>query len=152
MAPLACLVMLLLFARSGLYRDRAQRPGFATVISSLVQVTVVILLYALIEGADFSSYYIFYGSLFFALLYVSFLRWVVRAGERHAAARGGVPPPRGAGGLRGQHRRRLPRAVATARRSSRSASSRSGRGRPTGLRDFGSLECSSATSTRSTRC
>ena len=25
--PLAGLVMLLLFARSGLYRDRAQRPG-----------------------------------------------------------------------------------------------------------------------------
>ena len=73
-APLACLVMLLLFARSGLYRDRAQRPGFATVISSLFQVTVVILLYAVIEGFEFSSYYIFYGTLFFALVYVSLLR------------------------------------------------------------------------------
>jgi exopolysaccharide biosynthesis polyprenyl glycosylphosphotransferase len=75
-APLACLVMLLLFARSGLYRDRPQRPGVATVISSLFQVTLVILVYAVIEGATFSSYYIFYGSLFFALLYVSSLRWV----------------------------------------------------------------------------
>jgi len=75
-APLACLVMLLLFARSGLYRDRGQRPGFATVISSLFQVTVVVLIYALIEGHEFSSYYIFYGSLFFALVYVSALRWV----------------------------------------------------------------------------
>ena len=28
-APLACLVTLLLFARSGLYGDRAARPGFA---------------------------------------------------------------------------------------------------------------------------
>ncbi|MGI9081723.1 MAG: sugar transferase [Thermoleophilaceae bacterium] len=74
-APLACLVMLLLFARSGLYRERVQRPGLATVISSLVQVTVVIALYAVIEGAEFSSYYIFYGSLFFALVYVSSLRW-----------------------------------------------------------------------------
>lgn len=74
-APLACLVMLLLFARSGLYRDRGQRPGFATVISSLFQVTVVILIYALIEGHRFSSYYIFYGSLFFAIVYVSSLRW-----------------------------------------------------------------------------
>jgi exopolysaccharide biosynthesis polyprenyl glycosylphosphotransferase len=74
-APLACLVMLLLFARSGLYRDRAQRPGFATVISSLFQVTVVIMLYAVTEGYDFNSYYIFYGSLFFALVYVSALRW-----------------------------------------------------------------------------
>jgi exopolysaccharide biosynthesis polyprenyl glycosylphosphotransferase len=75
-APLACLVMLLLFARSGLYRDRGQRPGFATVISSLCQVTLVIFVYAVIEGHQFSSYYIFYGSLFFALVYVSALRWV----------------------------------------------------------------------------
>ena len=79
-APLACLVMLLLFARSGLYRDRPQRPGFATVISSLVQVTVVIALYAVIEGFEFSSYYIFYGSLFFALIYVSSLRWMFERG------------------------------------------------------------------------
>ena len=82
-APLACLVMLLLFARSGLYRDRPQRPGFATVISSLFQVTVVIALYAVIEGFEFSSYYIFYGSLFFALIYVSSFRWVFE----HASGR-----------------------------------------------------------------
>ena len=75
-APLACLVMLLLFARSGLYRDRPQRPGFATLISSLFQTTLVVLLYALIEGFTFSSYYIFYGTLFFALLYISSLRWI----------------------------------------------------------------------------
>jgi exopolysaccharide biosynthesis polyprenyl glycosylphosphotransferase len=74
-APLACLVMLLLFARSGLYRDRGQRPGFATVISGLFQVTLIVLLYAVIEGHDFSSYYIFYGTLFFALVYVSAFRW-----------------------------------------------------------------------------
>ncbi|HEY6780460.1 MAG TPA: sugar transferase [Thermoleophilaceae bacterium] len=74
-APLACLVMLLLFARSGLYRDRAQRPGLSRVMASLFQVTVVILIYAEIEGQDFSSYYIFYSSLLFALLWVSGLRW-----------------------------------------------------------------------------
>ena len=74
-APLACLVMLLLFARSDLYRDRAQRPGFSRVISSLFQVTLVILIYAEIQGEEFQSYYIFYGSLFFALVYVSALRW-----------------------------------------------------------------------------
>jgi FlaA1/EpsC-like NDP-sugar epimerase len=74
-APLAGLVMLLLFARSGLYRDRAQRPGFSRVIASLFQVTLVVLVYAEIEGEPFQSYYIFYGSLFFALLYVSLLRW-----------------------------------------------------------------------------
>ncbi len=88
-APLACLVMLLLFARSGLYRDRPQRPGFATVISSLFQVTVVIALYAVIEGFEFSSYYIFYGSLFFALIYVSSFRWVFeRASGRLLRAAG----------------------------------------------------------------
>jgi exopolysaccharide biosynthesis polyprenyl glycosylphosphotransferase len=74
-APLACLVMLLLFARSGLYRDRALRPGFSRVISSLFQVTLVVLIYAEIEGEQFQSYYIFYGALFFALIYVSALRW-----------------------------------------------------------------------------
>ncbi len=74
-APLACLVMLLLFARSGLYRDRAQRPGFTKVIASLFEVTVVVLLYAIVEGYDFNSYWIFYGSLFFALIYVSAFRW-----------------------------------------------------------------------------
>jgi exopolysaccharide biosynthesis polyprenyl glycosylphosphotransferase len=75
-APLACLVMLLLFARSGLYRDRAERPGFSKVIAGLFQVTIVILIYAEIEGEHFSSYYIFYGSLFFALLYVSAFRFL----------------------------------------------------------------------------
>jgi len=74
-APLACLVMLLLFARSGLYRDRGLRPGFATVISGLFQVTLIVLAFAVIEGHDFTSYYIFYGSLFFALVYVSAFRW-----------------------------------------------------------------------------
>jgi exopolysaccharide biosynthesis polyprenyl glycosylphosphotransferase len=74
-APLACLVMLLLFARSGLYRDRAQRPGVTRVMASLFQVTLVILLFAVIEGERFTSFYIFYASLFFALLWVSGLRW-----------------------------------------------------------------------------
>jgi exopolysaccharide biosynthesis polyprenyl glycosylphosphotransferase len=73
--PLGGLVMLLLFARSGLYRDRSQRPGFSRVIASLFQVTLVVLIYAEIEGEPFQSYYIFYGSLFFALLYVSGFRW-----------------------------------------------------------------------------
>jgi exopolysaccharide biosynthesis polyprenyl glycosylphosphotransferase len=74
--PLGALVMLLLFARSGLYRERAQRPGSARVIASLFQVTLVVLIYATIEGENFQSYYIFYGSLFFALIFVSSLRWL----------------------------------------------------------------------------
>ncbi len=74
-APLAILVTLLLFARSRLYADRALRPGFATVVSSLLQVTVVILIYALAEGESYASYYIFWGTLTFALFYVSAFRW-----------------------------------------------------------------------------
>src|SRR4051794_41050658 len=73
--PLAALVTLLLFARSGLYRDRPLRPGFSNVIAALFQVTVVILIYARIQGQHFESYYIFYGSLFFALIYVAGFRW-----------------------------------------------------------------------------
>ncbi|HEY2602847.1 MAG TPA: sugar transferase [Thermoleophilaceae bacterium] len=74
-APLACLVTILLFARSRLYGPRAIRPGFARVIGSLFEVTIVSAIYAIIEGGHFNSYYIFYGSLFFALIYVSALRW-----------------------------------------------------------------------------
>ncbi len=74
-APLAALVTLLLFARSGLYGDRAVRPGFTRIVASLFQVAVILFVYALVEGIDFSSYYVFYGSLFFALFYVSAFRW-----------------------------------------------------------------------------
>ncbi len=44
-------------------------------IGSLFQVMIVSLIYGVVEGGHFSSYYIFYGSLFFALIYVSALRW-----------------------------------------------------------------------------
>ena len=37
---------------------------------------LVVLIYAEIEGHEFNSYYIFYGSLVFALVYVSAARWV----------------------------------------------------------------------------
>ncbi len=152
-APLACLVMVLLFARSGLYRDRAQRPGFAKVIRSLFEVVLVILIYAEIEGQAFKSYYIFYGTLFFALVYVSSTRWVFErvsgfvlraAGYRRRAVlvgsgaehRGGVRrAPREqddrALRLRGPHA--VAEAERTARLPRRSTSS-------------------SGTSTRSTRC
>src|SRR3954466_2370680 len=74
-APLACLVTVLLFARSRMYGDRPVRPGFAGIVGSLCQVTAVIFLYAIIQGQHFSSYYIFYGTLFFAIAYVSVFRW-----------------------------------------------------------------------------
>src|SRR3989440_325845 len=74
-APLACLVTVLLFARSRMYGDRPVRPGFTGIVGSLCQVTAVIFLFAIIQGQHFSSYYIFYGTLFFAIAYVSAARW-----------------------------------------------------------------------------
>src|SRR5205085_1229406 len=76
-APLAILVALLLFARSDLYAERAVRPGLTRVIASLFQGTVVVLAFALVKGEHYSSYYIFYGSMLFALVYVSRFRWLV---------------------------------------------------------------------------
>src|SRR3954453_21937025 len=72
----AYLVTALLFARSGLYAERAQRPGIARIVSSLFQVTLVSLAYALVSGSDqYSSYYIFYGTLVFAVIIIGSARW-----------------------------------------------------------------------------
>jgi exopolysaccharide biosynthesis polyprenyl glycosylphosphotransferase len=73
--PFAFLVASLLFARSGLYADRAVRPGLTRIVASLFQTTVVALVFALVNGEEFSSYYIFYGTLFFAVAYVSTARF-----------------------------------------------------------------------------
>src|SRR5215204_744617 len=72
----AYLVTALLFARSGLYAERSQRPGLPRIVSSLFQVTVVALIFALVNGEQYSSYYIFYGTLCFAIAYVSTSRWL----------------------------------------------------------------------------
>src|SRR4051794_40236939 len=71
----AFLVMVLLFARSNLYAERAQRPGIARIVSALFQVTLVSLIFALVNNQDYSSYYIFYGTLFFAVILVGSARW-----------------------------------------------------------------------------
>ena len=71
----AYLVTALLFARSGLYAERAQRPGLPKIVTSLFQVTVVALIYAVVNGEQYSSYYIFYGTLFFSIVYVGSIRW-----------------------------------------------------------------------------
>jgi exopolysaccharide biosynthesis polyprenyl glycosylphosphotransferase len=71
----AYLLTVLLFARSQLYADRPVRPGFSRIIASLFQVTFVALVFALINGEEFQSYYIFYGSLFFVAVYVTSLRF-----------------------------------------------------------------------------
>src|SRR5262249_41029245 len=73
---LAFLVTALLFARSGLYAGRAERPGLVRIASSLFQTTVVIGLFAIVNGEEFSSYYIFYGTLLFAVAFVSLLRFL----------------------------------------------------------------------------
>src|SRR5437764_8930847 len=70
----AYLLTALLFARSGLYSERAQRPGLSRIVASLFQVAAVALVFAVVSGEHFRSYYLFYGSLGFALLYVSSLR------------------------------------------------------------------------------
>ena len=75
-AAFACLVTVLLFARGGLYAARAERPGMTRIVASLFQVCLVALAFALINGERFSSYYVFYGSLFFAVLYISSLRYL----------------------------------------------------------------------------
>jgi exopolysaccharide biosynthesis polyprenyl glycosylphosphotransferase len=70
----AYLLTALLFARSGLYAERAQRPGLSRIVGSLFQVAVVALIFAVVSGEHFSSYYLFYGSLAFAIFYIASLR------------------------------------------------------------------------------
>jgi len=70
----AFLLTVLLFARSGLYSARGERPGLSRIVSSLAQVSFVALIYATASGSQFSSYYIFYGSLFFAVIFIALLR------------------------------------------------------------------------------
>jgi exopolysaccharide biosynthesis polyprenyl glycosylphosphotransferase len=70
----AYLLTVLMFARVDLYADRARRPGLPKIVSALFFATVLGALFALATGNHFSSYYIFYGSLFFGVLYISALR------------------------------------------------------------------------------
>src|SRR5262249_49543906 len=68
------LLTVLLFANSHLYAERALRPGLPRIVGSLFEVAVVALIFAVVNGEHFSSYYLFYGSLAFAILYVASLR------------------------------------------------------------------------------
>ncbi|HUH80517.1 MAG TPA: sugar transferase [Solirubrobacteraceae bacterium] len=72
--PFAYLLTALLFARSGLYAERAQRPGLPRIVGSLFQVAFVALIFAVVNGEHFSSYYLFWSSLLFAIVYVSAAR------------------------------------------------------------------------------
>jgi exopolysaccharide biosynthesis polyprenyl glycosylphosphotransferase len=90
----AYLLTVLMFARVDLYADRPRRPGLPKIVTALMQSTVLALVFALANGNHFSSYYIFYGSLCFGILYISVLReaytratgWLLeRAGYRRRA-------------------------------------------------------------------
>jgi exopolysaccharide biosynthesis polyprenyl glycosylphosphotransferase len=72
----AYLVTVLMFARADLYADRPRRPGLAKIASALFQATIIALIFALADRQHFSSYYIFYGSLFFGTVYITALRYV----------------------------------------------------------------------------
>ena len=62
----AYLITVLSFARVDLYSSRTRRPGLARIATALFQATVIALVFALADGQHFSSYFLFYGSLFFA--------------------------------------------------------------------------------------
>jgi exopolysaccharide biosynthesis polyprenyl glycosylphosphotransferase len=72
--PFAYLLTALLFARSGLYAERAQRPGLSRIVGSLFQVACVALVYAVVSGEHFSSYYLFWSSLALAIFYIASTR------------------------------------------------------------------------------
>jgi exopolysaccharide biosynthesis polyprenyl glycosylphosphotransferase len=72
--PFCYLLTALLFANSGLYAERALRPGLPRIVGSLFEVALVALIFAVVNGEHFSSYYLFYGSLIFAIFYVGALR------------------------------------------------------------------------------
>ena len=70
----AYLLTVLAFARMDLYADRPRRPGLMKIATGLFQATVLGLIFSLANGDHFSSYFIFYGSLAFSIVYVGSLR------------------------------------------------------------------------------
>jgi exopolysaccharide biosynthesis polyprenyl glycosylphosphotransferase len=74
--PFAYLLTALLFARSGLYAQRSLRPGLSRIVGSLFEVAFVALIYAVVSGEHFSSYYLFWSSLAFAIFYIASFRAV----------------------------------------------------------------------------
>ena len=106
----AYLVTVLLFARGNLYAERSQRPGIARIVSSLFQVTVVSLIFALVNDQDYSSYYIFYGTFVFAVAILGSIRWIYEKVTGAILRAAGLPAPRGARRLGAPHRGRRARA------------------------------------------
>ncbi|MBV9819235.1 MAG: sugar transferase [Solirubrobacterales bacterium] len=70
----AYLLVVLMFARADLYADRPRRPGLTKLVTALTQATLLGLVFSLANGDHFSSYFLFYGSLFFGLVYIGGMR------------------------------------------------------------------------------
>lgn len=70
----AYLLTVLMFARVDLYSNRPRRPGTARIATALFQTTLIALVFTLATGNRYNSYFVFYGSLFFGLVYISTLR------------------------------------------------------------------------------
>jgi exopolysaccharide biosynthesis polyprenyl glycosylphosphotransferase len=85
----AFLVTVLMFARVDLYGERARRGGLAKIAQALFLVAVISLVFALANGQRFTSYYVFYGSLVFAIAYVTGLRAVYQRVTERMLARAG---------------------------------------------------------------
>ena len=87
--PFAALVMLLLFSADGMYKARHLRPSSARIMGALFKVTLVTLIFALIEGQRFQSYYIFWSTFAVASVLILSWRWLYdRAAERLEATFG----------------------------------------------------------------
>ena len=106
----AYLVTALLFARSGLYAERAQRPGLSRIVGSLFQVRVR---RAAVRGRQRRTLLELLHLLGLARLRAAVRVLAargVRVADGSAAARRRLPPPRGAGRHGQAHPRRRPRA------------------------------------------
>ena len=90
--PIAFLVVALLFARAGLYGPRETRPGAARMFSSLAQATAILLVFALVSGAEFSSYWLFWGGLALGAVFLSALRYAYEAASGHLLGLIGYSP------------------------------------------------------------